>query len=156
MAHIATGSREDALDILQDTMCKLVEKYANRDAASWYPLFYTILQSRIRDWYRREKVRNRFRTWFGDRSADSNSHMDHQDEATPDPADQVQALQQLQEVGRVIRSLPVRQQQAFMLRVFESCDVRQTAEIMGCSEGSVKTHYARAIATMKVKLGDPV
>lgn len=153
MAHVATGQREDALDILQDTMCKFVEKYAGRDAASWYPLFYTILQSRIRDWYRREKVRNRFRTWFGDHSDENNASFDCPDETTAGPVDQLQRIQRLQEAERVIRSLPIRQQQAFMLRVFESCDVRQTAEIMGCSEGSVKTHFARAMATLKEKLG---
>ena len=154
MVHIATGNREDALDILQDAMCKLVEKYADRDATTWHPLFYTILQSRIRDWYRREKIRNRFRVWFGVHSADHEASVDYVDKATPDPAVQLQRMQQLQEVEKVIRSLPIRQQQAFMLRVFESCDVRQTAEIMGCSEGSVKTHHARAMATMRDKLGE--
>ena len=64
MAEIATGNREDAFDILQDAMCKLVEKYADHETSEWGPLFQTILQSKIRDWYRRNTVRNRFRSWL--------------------------------------------------------------------------------------------
>ena len=52
MAQIATGNKEEALDIVQDAMFKLVEKYASRDGEEWAPLFHRILQSRIHDWYR--------------------------------------------------------------------------------------------------------
>ena len=64
MAEIATGNAQDALDILQDAMLKLAEKYVDRGVDEWGPLFTTILQSRINDWHRRNQVRNRFRRWF--------------------------------------------------------------------------------------------
>ena len=65
MAVIATGSKEDALDIVQDAMLGLVHRYGSKPADQWKPLFFRVLQSRIRDWYRRQKVRNRWRVWFG-------------------------------------------------------------------------------------------
>lgn len=156
MAEIATGNRQDALDIIQDAMWKLVEKYSTRGPDEWGPLFHSILQSRIRDWYRRESIRNRFRVWFG--RTESNEDPDPMenlaDEATPGPGEVLQNEQGIAELDRLIRALPLRQQQAFMLRVFEGMDVAQTAKAMKCSTGSVKTHYSRAVHTLRDKLGD--
>ena len=152
MAEIATGNREDALDILQDAMCKLVEKYADRDASEWGALFHTILQSRIHDWYRRNKIRNYFRAWL---SADNDDPVQTAiDEKARTPEQQLQASRRLDVLEQAIRELPFRQQQAFMLRIIEALDVKQTATIMKCSEGSVKTHYSRAVYTLRDKLGD--
>ena len=154
MAEIATGNREDAFDILQDAMCKFVEKYSKRNIEEWMPLFYTILQSRIRDWYRRETVRNRFRVWFGspseERETDSMEKVS--DEKMRTPEQQLQNSQRMNVLDQAIRQLPIRQQQAFMLRVFEGLDVAQTARVMNCTTGSVKTHYSRAIHTLREKL----
>ena len=154
MAEIATGNREDAFDILQDAMCKFVEKYSKRNIEEWMPLFYTILQSRIRDWYRRETVRNRFRVWFGspseERETDSMEKVS--DEKMRTPEQQLQNSQRMNVLDQAIRQLPIRQQQAFMLRVFEGLDVAQTARVMSCTTGSVKTHYSRAIHTLREKL----
>lgn len=71
IAQIATGNTEDALDLVQDAMFKLVEKYASKPESEWTPLFYRILNSRINDWYRRSKVRNRYRTWLTTSEEDS-------------------------------------------------------------------------------------
>ena len=65
LAVIATNQSEEALDIVQDAMMKLVQNYSMRDSQEWGPLFHTILQSTIRDWYRRQKVRNQWRSLFG-------------------------------------------------------------------------------------------
>ena len=154
MAEIATGNREDALDILQDAMCKLVEKYADRDASEWAALFHTILQSRIHDWYRRNKIRNYFRTWLTANDANEDPVQTAIDEKARTPEQELQSSRRLDELEQAIRELPFRQQQAFMLRIIEALDVKQTAKIMQCSEGSVKTHYSRAIYTIRDKLGE--
>ena len=155
MTELAIGNKDDALDILQDAMCKLVEKYSNHDPSDWTPLFYRILQNRIRDWYRKEKFRNRFRVWFRTRDEDPAEFPENQAISTDDsPEEQLHNSRMMDMLGRGIRQLPARQQQAFMLRTFEELDVRQTAEIMGCSEGSVKTHYSRAVQKLHELLGD--
>ena len=155
MAKIAVGNREDALDILQDTMYKLAEKYSMRQATEWPALFYTILQSRIRDWYRRETVRNRFRVWFGNEEGKDNvDGFDRIENSTvQSPEDALQNGRLMADLEIAVRQLPLRQQQAFMLRVFEEFNVKDTATIMGCSEGSVKTHYSRAVSSLRDKLG---
>ena len=156
IAEIATGNREDALDILQDAMYKLVQKYAARDPDEWGPLFQTILQSKINDWYRRNAVRNRFRVWF--RLTDNEEHLDPmesiEDKKAIDPSRQLEADRDIGELEIALRNLSLRQQQAFILRIWEGMDVAQTATIMKCSEGSVKTHYSRAIHTLRERLGE--
>ncbi len=158
MAELATSSREDALDLVQDAMLELARRYAKRPADQWRALFYRILQSRIRDWYRRQKVRNRWRLWL------------YQDEHNPgeDPvatlADPtaIDPLQQLMEsismdvLQNALRRLPLRQQQVFLLRVWEGLDVKATAAAMGCSAGSVKTHYSRAVHSLRDSLQEHV
>lgn len=156
MAEIATGNSDDALDILQDAMYKLVQKYASRDPNEWGPLFQTILQSRINDWHRRNKVRNRFRVWLGRK--DEEAAVDPiQELARPEQSSSEQHLQMERNVDKLIaaiRKLSSRQQQVFMLRVWEGLDVAQTAKIMKCSQGSVKTHYSRAIHGIRSELDE--
>lgn len=156
MAEIATGNREDAFDILQDAMCKLVEKYADHETSEWGPLFQTILQSRIRDWYRRNTIRNRFRSWFPAKDMENSEDplQTAVDERERTPEQHLQSSRRLDVLEQAIRELPLRQQQAFMLRTLEAFDVKQTAKIMRCSEGSVKTHYSRAVHSLREKLGD--
>lgn len=155
MAVIATGNREDALDILQEAMVRLVQKYADRNPGEWPPLFQTILQSRIRDWYRRNAVRNRFRVWLGNHDAgEPDPLLSVADENEPGPEKQVLGGQQMDRIEQALHSLPLRQQQAFLLRSWEGLDVRQTAKAMKCSEGSVKTHYSRAITALRNSLGE--
>ncbi|MDY6984101.1 MAG: RNA polymerase sigma factor [Pseudomonadota bacterium] len=155
MARIATRNSDDALDIVQDAMLKLVEKYADRSEAELGPLFHCILQSRIRDWYRRSTVRNRLRSWLG---SDDDSEEDAlqliADPAGRTPEDILAARGGIEALEEALQSLPLRQQQAFLLRAWEGLDVKDTARAMKCAEGSVKTHYSRALAALRVKLGE--
>ena len=153
MAEIATGSQQDALDILQDAMFKLVEKYADREQSEWGPLFTTILQSRINDWYRRKQVRNKFRGWLGKQEGEEQDPIQQfEDEKARTPEQLLQADRRVDELDQALHSLPLRQQQAFLLRTWEGYSVEETAKFMKCSAGSVKTHYSRAVHSLREKL----
>jgi RNA polymerase sigma-70 factor (ECF subfamily) len=158
MAEIATGNSEDALDILQDSMYKLVQKYAGHDPREWGALFQTILQSRIKDHHRRSAVRNRYRVWFGRKDDDDEEGVDPiqtmADEHGSRPESELEMSASMEILDEAVRQLPARQQQAFMLRALEGLDVAETAKVMKCSEGSVKTHYFRALAVLREKLED--
>lgn len=154
MARLATGNTEDALEIVQESMYKLVEKYGSRPESEWGPLFHRILQSRINDWHRRARVRDRFRSWLGVADDDRDPAQDLPDEKAESPEQLLQAHRRIDKLEECIQNLPIRQQQAFLLRTMEGLDVRETARAMGCSEGSVKTHYSRAIHTLRERLGE--
>lgn len=152
---MATGNAEDALDIVQDAMLGLASRYAKRPAQEWGALFQTILQSRIRDFYRRAKVRNRFRVWFSSGEDDDHDPIGElPDNAEPGPEGRAGQAHAMGVLEQAIHRLPLRQQQAFVLRAWEGLDTRATAHAMGCSEGSVKTHYSRACEALREVLKD--
>ncbi len=155
MAQIATLNRDDALDIVQDAMMKLVQKYSDKPPKDWKPLFYTILQTRILDWHRRQSVRNRLRSWlsFADDESDSEDGLE-QIADTPDqtPDKLLQDAEFSTALNVALSGLPLRQQQVFLLRLWEGLDIRDTAIVMKCSESSVKTHYARALEKLREQL----
>jgi RNA polymerase sigma-70 factor (ECF subfamily) len=144
---------DTALDIVQDAMMKLAEKYADRPAAELPLLFQRILQNGIRDHFRRGKVRSTWTTLLSnlglggdDDDADPLEVLDV-DLApnVPDsPAARLEQAQVMSAIEEAVRGLPERQREAFMLRYWEELDVGETARVMGCSEGSVKTHCSRA------------
>ena len=155
IAQIGTGNAEDALDLVQEAMFKLVEKYAERPENEWTPLFYRILSSRINDWHRRNKVRNRYRSWLGGIEEDGEDPI----QTAPDPYPKKPDLESeidesMEKLQDALNGLPLRQQQAFLLRAWEGLDVKQTAVAMSCAEGSVKTHYSRAIHKLREQLGE--
>jgi len=159
MAECALGNRDDALDVVQDAMIRLCQRYARRDPDEWRPLFYRILQNGIRDHYRRSAVRNRFRSWLRPRSGAEASDVGPVDgmQTVADPANcQPDALLErehaMARLQTVLRQLPQRQQEAFMLRVWEGMDVADTAGVMKCSQGSVKTHLSRALQRIREQL----
>ena len=136
-------------------MFKLVEKYADREENEWKPLFYRILQSRINDWYRRNKVRNRYRSWLTKNDDDNEDPIqtapDHHGQKPESEAETSESMEKLQQA---LSALPLRQQQAFLLRAWEGLNVKQTAAAMSCAEGSVKTHYSRAVHSLREQLGE--
>jgi len=157
MAEIAVRDRDDALDLVQDAMIKLARNYATRPSAEWAPLFFRILQNGIRDWHRRQKVRNRVMVWFGRATSGDDGY--DMTANVPDPAgrtpdEQLEATEAMQQLELAVQNLPNRQREAFMLRTFQGLDVAATATAMGCSDGSVKTHYSRAIHSLRDTLGE--
>ena len=161
-AVYAVRKDEAALDIVQDAMIKLAEKYGDKPAAELPLLFQRILQTTILDYFRREKVRN---TWVSLFSGLGNSHEEHEDfdilesyeaeqgtQAAESSADQVERFQVLQVIENEVQKLPTRQREAFLMRYWQDMDVAETAAAMGCSEGSVKTHCSRATHTLAAAL----
>jgi len=162
----AYAVRDDhaALDIVQDAMIKLSERYGDKPAAEFPMLFQRILQTTILDYFRRQKVRNAHFSLFS-------SFTSHHDDEEFEPLDVLQdgdnaslpatpeaALQQSEILALIegaLQQLPVRQREAFLLRYWERLDTAETAAVMGCTEGSVKTHCSRAThamaATLKAK-----
>ena len=155
MAQIATGQREEALDIVQDAMMMLVRKYSDRNENEWGALFYRIVQNRIKDWYRRQKVRNIWHTWFANNDNEEEKGIDSLPEAiSNDPVKNIALNRITQKLEQALSELPLRQQQTFLLRAWEGLDVKQTAQALGISEGSIKTHYSRAVHALRETLGE--
>ncbi len=155
MAEIATQNQSDALDIVQDTMIKLVEKYSDKPSNEWKPLFYAILNSRIMDYFRRKKVYNNLFFWKKQHQEDEGFE-DEISKASDfiTPERELQGQQNLQKVSSALKQLSPRQQQCFLLRSWEGLSVLETAQVMKCSQGSVKTHYSRAKEALKKALDD--
>jgi RNA polymerase sigma-70 factor (ECF subfamily) len=156
IAHLGLRNDDDALDAVQDAMMKLVQSYAARSSEEWRPLFYRILANGIRDMQRRRTVRGRIMAWLPQR-VDEDEESDPVAQAPcaePTPPRRLELDEAIGALEAAIAALPPRQQQAFLLRNFEGLDVAEAASAMGCSEGSVKTHYFRALATLRARLGD--
>jgi RNA polymerase sigma-70 factor, ECF subfamily len=143
-----------ALDIVQDAMLKLAEKYADKPIEEYPMLFQRILQNTMRDFWRRQKVRNLWTTLFSsftgqdaDEDRDPLETIDVED-AADEPSEQLARSQTLAMIEKALEKLPTRQREAFVLRYWEEMDVAETAVIMGCSQGSVKTHCSRAVHTL--------
>ena len=157
IAQAALRHEDDALDAVQDAMLQLARAYSNRPAQEWKPLFYRILENRIRDMQRRRTVRNRVMSWLPFRPEADEAEPDPIAEAASDeplPMRRLEIDEAMSALEKAITALPRRQQQAFLLRTLEGLDVAQTARAMGCSEGSVKTHYFRAVQTLRAQLGE--
>lgn len=156
MAVLVLGNRDDALDVVQEAMFQLVAKYHNKNEEEWPKLFFRILHNKAIDELRRKKRQRLFSRW-----TDNSSHEREDDIIDTIPAERAsnpdiseESRQTLAHLERAIGKLPFRQQQAFMLRCWEGFNTAETAATMNCSEGSVKTHYSRALQALKNILGE--
>jgi RNA polymerase sigma-70 factor, ECF subfamily len=157
IAQIALSHEADALDVVQDAMLQLSSRYASRPAEEWKPLFYRILQNRIRDVQRRRSVRNRVMAmmpWRADGEEDEIDPVAMAVDNAPLPPGQLEGEEMLKALEQALKELPQRQREAFLLRNFEGLDVAETAATMKCSQGSVKTHYFRALQALRSRLGE--
>jgi RNA polymerase sigma-70 factor, ECF subfamily len=162
-AVFAVREEQAALDIVQDAMLRLSEKYGHRPGAELPLLFHRIMQNAIRDWFRRQKVRSLWTTLLSSLSPGRGEDGDDQDpletlqaadgsKVVETPAEQLERSQVLEIIELELRRLPERQREAFILRYWEELDVAETARAMGCSEGSVKTHCSRAAHALAAAL----
>lgn len=156
IAELALRDHAEAQDAVQDAMIRLVRHYAGHPEDQWRPLFYRILRNRITDSQRRRRVRQAVMAWWPAASGDDEA-VDPV-ETAPDPGAgpvaELEGRELLERIGDALQRLSSRQREAFLLRNFEGLDVAQTALAMGCSEGSVKTHYFRAVQALQSVLGE--
>ena len=144
-AVISTRNEDDAFDIVQDAMIKLVEKYAHKPEAEWRPLFFTILHSRITDYHRRRTLTSRLFSWLG---PEEDEQVGDRGESFDGPIEKLLEALTIERLQTAIDSLSPRQQQVFLLRTWQGFSVAETAKILKCSEGSIKTHLARAMSAV--------
>ncbi len=162
MARYALWDHECALDIVQDSMLKLVEHYAHKPAGEWPALFFTIVNNRINDARRRRRLRQgvgRIVSLFGGGRSDEDEAEEMQiaDEAPgerDDPARVVAARRLGGAIEAALHRLPERQRQVFLLREWQELSVKETAQVMGCTEGTVKQHHFRALQGLRVLLAE--
>jgi RNA polymerase sigma-70 factor (ECF subfamily) len=154
IAQLALRDRAEAEDAVQDAMIRLVRRYAGRPEAEWRPLFYRILSNRITDFRRRERVRRAIAAVWP-RDPDEERYADPVESAVDPggrPDEALEGEQLMARIEAVLATLSARQREAFLLRNFEGLDVAQAAVAMGCSAGSVKTHYFRAMQALEEAL----
>ena len=149
------------MDIVQDSMMKLAENYADKPVEELPMLFHRILSNSTLDWFRRKKTRNALFSNFGDFESNSSDEdfnildsLGSADESEhSNSAENVfRSNEIVHEIEKEIENLPPRQREAFLLRYWEELDVAETAAAMGCTEGSVKTHCSRAIHSLMTAL----
>jgi len=153
MESATQGQQGIAMDLVQEAFISLHKSYADKNTEEWYPLFYTILNNKLQDWRRKEARRANPFSLFKKINLDNDEEIiDVVDESTPNPLEFLDQEVTMAEIQEAVNKLPIRQQQAFMLRAWEGFDTMTTAQIMDCSEGSVKTHYHRAIQGLRTAL----
>jgi RNA polymerase sigma-70 factor (ECF subfamily) len=152
-AELSCGSREDALELVQEAMFGFVRSYAGKPRAEWRLLFWRVLDSRLADFQRRRRVRSRWQVWLRAGDAEDEEPLARvPDLAEPGPLGRLADAEAMRALERALRALPRRQRQAFLLRVWEGLDVAETAQAMALSEGSVKTHLFRALQHLRARL----
>lgn len=157
IAQLALRDRDDALDAVQGAMLRLARSYGGRPSAEWSALFFRILYNGIRDAQRRRSVRSRIFGLLPGQRVDDGDEGDPLERIAgggPEPDRQLMNDEAMQRLELALAELPARQQQAFVLRCLQGMDVAETAKAMDCSEGSVKTHYFRALQALRAQLDE--
>ena len=153
MAELALGHREDAMDAVQDTMIKLLQ-YHDKPAAEWSPLFWSILRRQLTDKHRRNAVKRRVMQFFGKSDEQDEDPIEALPDHNEDPLRRLTDDSSWNALGKAVRALPARQRECFLLRELQGLSVLETAAVMGCSDGSVKTHLSRAMSALRIHLED--
>ncbi len=158
-AMFAVHDSDTALDVVQDAMLKLSEKYGDKPAGELPLLFHRILQNTIRDFYRRQKIRSLWTSLLSSFSRDEDGDDDpletlqiNGESSIGTPHAMFEQAQLLAIIEKEVGKLPLRQREAFVMRYWEDMDIAETAIAMGCSEGSVKTHCSRATHALATAL----
>jgi len=155
MARLATSNNDDALELVQEAMLQLVKRYADKPDNELRILFYRILSSKITDWYRKTAFRSRFHAFFSKESYQQGDPVQQLGSDVQLPySESLNNSRMLESLTYALEKLSHRQKQTFLLRAWQGFDTKETASIMGCSTGTVKTHYSRALGMLRNELGD--
>lgn len=147
IAFMSLKNQDDALDVVQDVMIKLVEKYKHKELKLWAPLFYRMLQNRITDFHRQNTNKKKYFSFF---SKDHESSVENvEDDKYISALKQIENNMNIECLQQALKTLPTRQLQAFVCRIWEGLSVAETAKSMKCSQGSVKTHLFRALQQIR-------
>ena len=153
IARLSLNERHDALDVVQDAMLSFVSRYASKPMEEWRPIFFKVLNSKVIDWHRRHKQLSRWALFVD--SLPLNYSDDAQPlDVGPCVSETYETETQFELIKERLPLMPLRQQQAFIYRLVEGFSVQETAQIMACSEGSVKTHLSRARKFLATELED--
>jgi len=166
VAYAALWHRETALDVVQESMVRLIEYYRDKPAGEWPALFRTILNSKINDARRRRlmeqgKLRlvsltGLFRKDGDDSNMVTEYDMPAQDRSDGITAPEVEAVtaELRAHVADALKALSERQRQVFILREWRGMTIMETAQTLGCSENSVKQHHFRAMRELRKQLAE--
>lgn len=155
MAWLMTGNRDDALEIVQESMMKLVRSYSKHASEEWRLLLFRILQNQVRDYFRRQSVRKILLPFFSRSQNDEDeSDLDFADDPGQGPEQNLQSQHELERIHGALTLLPRLQQQTFLLRAWQEFSTRETAYALSITEASVKTHYSQALRQLRGLLGE--
>jgi RNA polymerase sigma-70 factor (sigma-E family) len=138
-AYLLLGDRAEAEDLVQTTLAKTYaswSKVRDVDAAPAYAR--TVLVNTAASWFRKK-------SWRNERPTASLPDSVHETDPTDRPV-LIDALAQL----------PPRQRAVIVLRYYDDLSVGQTAEALGCSDGTVKSQTSDALTRLRGLLGDAV
>jgi RNA polymerase sigma-70 factor, ECF subfamily len=156
MAELATHFHHHSQDLVQDSLLSFIKHYSHKPPEQWTPLFYGILRNQITEWKRQQARRSKWFVWFGSIQIDDEDALNPLEQIAnsyeDNPAQLLANASDIKVVQQVLSTLPERQQQSFLLRAWEGLDIQTTAQIMSCSESSVKTHYSRALVALRSAL----
>lgn len=155
IAIASSRDRDTALDIVQDAMCSMLKHYQHKPARQWKPLFFKVLNNRITDHHRKRGFQRLVRWWGSNDQDDSACEaVDQLAAASVEPDQMADANSLGKEIEAALQQLSHRQRQVVLLRLWQGLSVKETARIMGVTEGSVKTHLSRAVGELQKVLKD--
>jgi RNA polymerase sigma-70 factor (ECF subfamily) len=166
VAYAALWNRETAMDVVQESMLRLIEYYRGKPAGEWPALFRTILNSRINDVRRKrmlEQGKHKLISLTGlfRKDQDERHAMDEYEIPSAERTDGITApeveavtMELRHQVEAALQALSERQRQVFILREWRGMTIRETSRTLGCSENSVKQHHFRAMRELRKQLAE--
>ena len=137
LAVLLTGNRETAEDVVQDVFSKTLPQIAELPEAEQFPYLRAAVWNTWRNVLRRRAVERRHRSMASSVRDD-------------------EVIENRETLWGAIRRLPVRQRACVVLRYYEGLTERETADVLGCSVGTVKSQTSRALSHLRKELSDEV